>query len=50
MAKKKEPKKSTEPVFSSEEIAELIESFLAIDGPDKRYLKRLYAKATFRRN
>jgi 1-acyl-sn-glycerol-3-phosphate acyltransferase len=43
MAKKREPKKSTEPVFSSEEIAELIEKFLAIEGPEKRSLKRLYA-------
>lgn len=43
MAKKRGPKESPEPVFSSEEIVEMIEKFLAVESPDKRSLKRLYA-------
>jgi 1-acyl-sn-glycerol-3-phosphate acyltransferase len=41
MAKKKENQGSKQTTFTDEEIAALIEKFLAIDGPDEKLFKRL---------
>ena len=41
MAKKNDTRDSKQTVFSEEEIAALIDKFLAIEGPDERSFKRL---------
>lgn len=48
MAKKTQPKIKNKPTpFSEDELATLIENFLAIDAPDKRSFKRLNAFIRF---
>jgi 1-acyl-sn-glycerol-3-phosphate acyltransferase len=43
MAKQDEARKSNQPAFSDEEIADMIEKFLAIEGPNEKTFERLYA-------
>jgi 1-acyl-sn-glycerol-3-phosphate acyltransferase len=43
MSKRKESEKSSQARFSDAEIAQLIETFLAVEGPDVKSLKRQYA-------
>ena len=42
MANKETTQKGGQPTFSEEEIAELVEKFLAIEGPDEKSFERLY--------
>jgi 1-acyl-sn-glycerol-3-phosphate acyltransferase len=43
MAKQSEARKDTQATFSDEEIADLVEKFLAIEGPNEKSFQRLYA-------
>jgi 1-acyl-sn-glycerol-3-phosphate acyltransferase len=43
MAKQDEARKSNQATFSDEEIADMIEKFLAIEGPNEKTFERLYA-------
>ncbi len=43
MAKQNKTRKGNSPTFSEEEIANLIEKFLAIEGPNEKSFGRLYA-------
>jgi 1-acyl-sn-glycerol-3-phosphate acyltransferase len=43
MAKQAETKKGDQATFSEEEIADLIDKFLAVEGPNEKSFERLYA-------
>ena len=43
MAKQNQVQKDQQAAFSEEEIADLIEKFLAIEGPNEKSFERLYA-------